>query len=102
MAKQLAEKLDFQNRSENMNVFICKVSDALGKIHENVNVKKIGKELKFIELEKMLLSWDQHSVVIGFKRFGKTYCPKFCCQRKETTQNRLSYNMFCSIVGLFF
>ena len=54
MAKQLAEKLDFQNRSGNMNVFICKVSDALhvGKIYENVNVKKIGKELKFIELEK--------------------------------------------------
>ena len=49
MAKQLAEKLDFQNRSENMNVFICKVSDALhvGKIFETVNVKKIGKELKF-------------------------------------------------------
>ena len=52
MAKQLAETLDFQHRSENMNVFICKVSDALGKIYENVNVKKIGKELKFIELEK--------------------------------------------------
>ena len=52
IAKQLAEKLDFQNRSENMNVFICKVSDALGKIYKNVNVKKIVKELKFIELEK--------------------------------------------------
>ena len=52
MAKQLADKLDFQNRSETMNAFICKVSDALGKIYENANVKKIGKELKFIELEK--------------------------------------------------
>ena len=52
MAKQLAEKLDFQNRNENMSVFICKVSNALGKIYKNVNVKKIGKELKFIELEK--------------------------------------------------
>ena len=36
MAKQLAEKLDFQNRNEGMNVFICKVSDALSKIYENV------------------------------------------------------------------
>ena len=55
MAKQLAEKLDFQNRSENMNVFICKVSDALGKMYENVNVKKIGTELKFIELENIFV-----------------------------------------------
>ena len=43
MTKQLAKKLDFQNRSENMNVFTYKVSDALSKIYENVNVKKLAK-----------------------------------------------------------
>ena len=104
MAKQLAEKLDFQNRSGNMNVFICKVSDALhvGKIYENVNVKKISKELKFIELEKNFVKLRSALNSNGIQEVWENVLSDVFLSEKETTPNRLSYNMFCSIVGLFF
>ena len=105
MAKQLAEKLDFQNRSGNMNVFICKVSDALheGKIYENVNVKKIGKELKFIELEKNFVKLRSALNSNGIQEVWENVLSDVLLSEKgDNTKQIMSYNMFCSIVGLFF